>query len=385
MTYTSSDSHKRGLLAVIVTAAMFGATFGLTLPLITLVLESWGTSKTLIGLNAAMPGLAAVVCVPFYPSIIARIGLLAFIYWCIALVVISLLLFSVFSTLPAWFVIRFFNGSAAIGLFMASELWVNKLARNESRGRVVAIFTTAVSLGFIIGPIILSLVGTDGPLPFIIPASLIAATGLCLVFARSAVPPPDERTGIRITSLLTIAPLIACAALLDGILFMGIQALLPTYSLAIGLSATVATLTVAWFAVGMLVLPILVGMLVDRYNSVTVLIGTTLTLTVTVWMIPLGFAGTWSRALILVLLGGLVNGVYAVTLTMLGERFRGGLLAAATAGATIFFSLGELIGPTVVGASMDIVPAGYYISLGVLCASFMLVIIGLAQREVLAA
>ena len=70
---------------------------------------------------------------------------------------------------------------------------------------------------------------------------------------------------------------------------------------------------------------------------------------------------------------------------MLGERFRGGLLAAATAGATIFFSLGELIGPTVVGASMDIVPAGYYISLGVLCASFMLVIIGLAQREVLAA
>jgi MFS family permease len=210
---------------------------------------------------------------------------------------------------------------------------------------------------------------------------LIGTAGFALRFAHSAVPAPDERSSMRAFDFLTVAPLIACAALLDGILFMGIQALLPTYSLASGLSAAAATRTIAWFAVGMLVLPFLVGMLVDRYTHPRVLIASTVILALILWTLPVGFDHTFVRPLVLIALGGLVNGIYTVTLSMVGARFRGGHLAAATAGATMLFSLGELIGPPIVGASMDVAPSGYYISLGALCSVFLIAIVWFAGER----
>ena len=132
------------MAAIILTAAMFGVTFGLTIPLVSLVLESWGTRETVIGFIAAAPGIAALLFAPLYARVLARIGLVRMLLACMGMVVTTLLLFPVFPIVSVWFVLRFFNGAGAIGLFMTSELWI---APEASRGRIVGFSMALVRLG----------------------------------------------------------------------------------------------------------------------------------------------------------------------------------------------------------------------------------------------
>ena len=82
-----TSNNFQSLVAIILTAVMFGVTFGLTIPLVSLVLDSWGTSETVIGLIAATPGLAALLFVPFYARLLSRIGLVRMLMGCMTLVV----------------------------------------------------------------------------------------------------------------------------------------------------------------------------------------------------------------------------------------------------------------------------------------------------------
>jgi hypothetical protein len=45
---------------------------------------------------------------------------------------------------------------------------------------------------------------------------------------------------------------------------------------------------------------------------------------------------------------------YSLGLTILGEQFKGSLLASANASFIFFLCLGEIIGPPVIGTAMDI-------------------------------
>ena len=66
--------YQRNIAAVMVT--MTGATLGFSfvLPLLSLILEQQGVSKTLIGLSVASEALAVFLVAPFAPRLLARLG-----------------------------------------------------------------------------------------------------------------------------------------------------------------------------------------------------------------------------------------------------------------------------------------------------------------------
>ena len=51
--------------------------------------------------------------------------------------------------------------------------------------------------------------------------------------------------------------------------------------------------------------------------------------------------------------GGAAFGLYTVAVTMLGERYRGGELAAANAAFVMTFELANMLGPPAAGSAMD--------------------------------
>ncbi len=59
---------------------------------------------------------------------------------------------------------------------------------------------------------------------------------------------------------------------------------------------------------------------------------------------------------LLMVLGGLVAGLYTVGLAHLGSRFRGADLAQANAAFVVFYSIGLIVGPPLGGAGMDLWP-----------------------------
>src|SRR5690606_36755794 len=145
-------------------------------------------------LNTAMPALATFVFTPFIPGLLRRVPAITFLLGCIAVSAIAMPAYYLFPSIWLWFFIRFVNGLALTGLFVVSEFWINTLADEKNRGRLIGIYGTVLSCGFASGPILLFLVGTEGVAPFATVGTLILIGALPLViFGRGLAPRVTER------------------------------------------------------------------------------------------------------------------------------------------------------------------------------------------------
>ena len=86
-----------------------------------------------------------------------------------------------------WLVLRLLSGVAVAGLFVASESWINQVARSEQRAQVMAIYNISLSAGFALGPL-LGFVGVQGWAPFIIGAAIMFVAAIPMIFVPVVAP-----------------------------------------------------------------------------------------------------------------------------------------------------------------------------------------------------
>ena len=176
----SPAQRRRSLAAAIACISVFSITTGFASPLISLILESRGVSRSVIGTMASVPSFAILVSTPFIPRVVAWIGIRRVLGLCIGLELVLFLLLPLCDSLTAWFIIRAVMGASGSGLFVASETWINGVAQERTRGRVLAIYGMIISGSFGLGPAIIPLVGIHGYVPFALGAAFIALASLPL-------------------------------------------------------------------------------------------------------------------------------------------------------------------------------------------------------------
>ena len=178
------------LAAVIAAAAMFGVTYGLSAPLIALDLAARGFGEVAIGLNAAMHAVGVLLVVPVLPRLAARFGQRTVIVAALLASAGLLAVFPLVALTLLWFPLRAALGAASELLFTLTETWANELSPEAARGRVMATYTAALSLGFAAGPAILAAVGS-GDRAYLAGAALALAAILPLLWPT----PPRARAG----------------------------------------------------------------------------------------------------------------------------------------------------------------------------------------------
>ena len=178
--------------AVVATATMFGLTYSLSASLIALDLAERGFEETMIGLNAAMHALGVLAIAPLLPRIVGRLGARPLVMAALILAAIVLVLFPNVPLVWLWFPLRFLLGIASEIMFVLSETWINHLSSENTRARSMATYTAALSLGFALGPLILSLIGTDGGGAYYIGAALAGSAFLVLALPMVVAPAYDE-------------------------------------------------------------------------------------------------------------------------------------------------------------------------------------------------
>jgi MFS family permease len=359
---------------------VFGITVAVMSPLISLILEARGVDRTTIGAMASAPALALLATNPFLPYLVGRIGLRAFLYGCIALQVVLTLLMPLFDHLIAWFVLRCLMGAAVNGLFVASETWINAVAEERSRGRVLAIYGAVLSGSFAFGPLMISMTGTEGWLPFLVAAAVMAAAGIPLLWSSGLSPMFYGRASFGVLSFLLVAPSLAAAVFLSAFKEMSMGAMLPVYGVRSGLTDSGAAAMLTACYLGALAFQLPIGWLADRMNRYLLLILLILSGLVGALLLP----GIVSLGVPLMWLGlglwiGLFSGTYIVAMTLVGERFRGADLVTANASFGLLWGLGILVGPVLSGTAMDIWdPNGFP---GVITAvTFAVLLIALVRR-----
>lgn len=386
---SASVSPRRRLASLVAILAACGASgigMGLTLPLLGLILERRGYPGTVNGLNLATGGLAAILVTPHVPRWIQKFGTAHYLALMLVIVAAAFLAIYQAPNLWFWFPIRFVLSAALNSLFVVSEFWINQLADESNRGRMVALYAICLSGGFGAGPAILALIGTHGILPFIVGAAMMLLALVPVLIVRRAAPRIETHTPQPMLGLLRAAPAALLAAFVFGAIDAGMAGLLPIYGVRSGYSEAHAALFVTALSVGGMLLQYPLGHLADRMSRRRLLAICAASGVAGAALAP--FAIQWPPAMyaLLIVWGGIVMGIYTVGLTLIGERFKGGELVGANAAYVILYSLGLLMGPAAEGVALDAWnPHGLMVALGGICAVYMVFLLRPRRATVSAA
>ncbi|MEE9300315.1 MAG: MFS transporter [Alphaproteobacteria bacterium] len=365
-------SRQRSMIAVFASMAVAALIYGLTMPLLALVLEKQGVGDFLIGLSTATQFLAVIAVAPVTPWLLKTIGPAWLILYGTLATVVLFLLLRVFFDVYAWFPLRFAMGVAAGLLWVAGEAWVNQITEDHVRGRMVALFNLVISGGFALGPIILTLTGIEGWLPFIVSAAIMAVAAAPLLLALGVAPKFEGRPSARLPRFLILAPvaMLVCLAFaaVEGVLV----SFLPIYGMHVGLSQEVSISLITVMALGGIAVQLPVGWLADRMDrrlltsvcAFIALIGVLLmpvAVNVLIWKWPYFFV-----------LGGALAALYTLGMVLLGERFKDADLAAATALFGVMWGVGSVIGPPLGGIGIELWdPHGMPVAVALMLAVFL--------------
>ncbi len=384
MTILDSTRDDRGrhraLTAVIGTAFGVGIAVGAVVPLLSLNLEQRGFDAAEIGINAAMFPLGAVAFSFLVPRIVAWLGIFRAIVASVTLTALMMLAFPAVDNYFAWCAIRLAIGCVGVVHWIASETWINMLARDESRSRVMAIYATVMAGGFVGGPILLSVTGIEGWVPFIAiaAASLFALVPVLLI--RSVPPVLHGKMDSDLFGVMRAVPLVMAAAVVAGFVDASLFALIPVYQVRAGHAEQLAVLSLSVFMAGNLVLQDPLGWIADHTSRRHAAIATAAIIVAGAVAYPLMLPAMgppfW---LMMFVWGGVSWGMYTLGLALLGERFRPAQLAAANAAFVMTYEVGSIAGPVVSGAALDQWPAlGLPIAVGIVAALF--IVVAVAKR-----
>jgi MFS family permease len=370
-TVTVSSPNRSGgtaatLAAVIASITIVGTVTGFCYPLLALVLERQGVDARLIGLNSAIQFGSILLVGPLVPRVVRAVGARRSMLLAIALACAVLLLFPTFPNVYAWFPLRFLLGAAIGVLFIVSEAAINRLAEERRRGLVIGIYSAVLAAGFAFGAGLVSAVGTNGHVPFLLCTVLVAAAALPLAFAPgfgrtrgTAADGKDEGAASGVSACLRSAPSVMFAAFVFGFSDGALFTFLPIYGLSLGLAEGGAALLVSILICGSIVLGPPLGLLADRTDRMFLLIVSALASAVAGLAVPLIGSADAALWLALFLWGGGIGGIYLLGLTLIGQRFATHDLAAANTAFIMMYSVGSIAGPAAGGwAAQAFGPAG---------------------------
>jgi MFS family permease len=346
----------RELVAVVATASLASVTISLGLPLLSLVLHRHGVDAWTIGLNTTAGALGSLVAAPLVDRVAGRIGAVRTMQAALALAASTFLLFPLAVDLWLWSLWRMLLGAAGALLFVVSEAAINALAPPERRGRILALYATAFSLGYAGGPLLLALTGSEGVLPFLVAAGLLLAAALPLARVRGIdrllVAAGGEARGPGPFELVRRAALPLAGMLVYAALETGFFALLPVYLLARGRPEVQAALLLSVWIAGNIALQLPIGWAADRLGALRTLgLAAAAALLALLLLDPAVRAG-WAAWPLLLLGGGVMGALYTLSLTLIGERFRAHELMRANAAFVVSFQFGLLLGPAAVGLAL---------------------------------
>lgn len=367
----------RGAIAAIATISVVGIALGITVPLLSVLMEKQGHSASLIGANTAFAGVAALLAAPFGPRIAQILGVQRAIILMISLVVGCFLGFNAFRSIEVWFALRFVLGFAVTVLFLLSEFWISAATPQSHRGLMFGIYATVLSVGFAIGPALFAKIGSEGSTAFYVGASIVALAIFPVLAAwKNAVPVRDGRIG-GFWPYLWLVPSATIAVLVYGSVETGGFSLFPVYGTRMGLGEADAALLLTMIGLGNVLLQIPLGIISDRISDRRyVLLGCATIGLLGMAILPFAIANWWWAAAILFIWGGVVAGLYTIGLAHLSSRVPPAQLAQANAAFVFCYGIGMLAGPQAIGAMIDVFgPNGFAIAMGMFF-TFVIAIVG---------
>lgn len=287
--------NKKLLAALILGILIVGPSIGSTVQIIALRLYQAGASNTQIGIMSALPAAGMMLSALLVDWLCLKLSwrqiyLLRFSLCALSIGDLEIPNASVYTQ----GLVRTLMGPGTGRIIILGETWVNEMASEATRGRIIAVYTTYFTVFQLIGPGMVALLGTDGPyvLAIVTGGSLLAIAVIWLTLLRYRV-----ARGCSLSTAL---------------------------GLAVGQSRTPGPLP-----------RLRTGIVGDRLG------------------LPLSISYPTLLWPSLVILGAAAGGVYTLAIILIGQKFSGPDLITANASAGLLWGIGSLLAPLFSGAAMS--------------------------------
>ncbi|RXT05709.1 MFS transporter [Ammoniphilus sp. CFH 90114] len=359
---------------LILAVAVAGLSQGLTLPLLSIMIEKAGHSSILNGWNAAALYIGMFVASFFVEKPLRRFGYKPMILFGIIVVLISSLLIPLWHNLIWWFVLRFLIGAGDSALHYASQLWITSTSAEARRGRNISLYGFAYGAGFSVGPFGVNLLPINVWLPFLLVALFYILAFVLVLRVTNEFPEQvakEEKVSYRRAISLGWYALIP--AFLYGYMEAVMNGSFPVYALRTGISEGWVSVLLFSFAGGALLTQLPLGIWSDRVGRKKVLMIAGAIGAVGFTSIPLAGDKVGLILFIFAVTGCSIGSFFSLGLAYLADLLPKHMLPSANVLAAMLFSIGSIIGPAMSGMGIQYIhPNSLFFFLGFVFAGFFL-------------
>jgi MFS family permease len=359
-----------GLALLLLAAGMFGTLLGVRSELIKLptavssLISASYYIGFLVGSRVALSALGRVGHIRVYAALASLLSA-------------AMLAVGLTESAPAWAWLRFVTGLCLAGQYVVAESWLNNLATNENRGRLLAIYAVVTSGAFGMGQVLLFAIDARVITGFAI-ASIITSLAVAPVaLSEDAVAPLVAiREHISLRDLAKLVPTGVFSCLLVGMAHGALTGMAAIYATRVGLSTGRIGLFVAAPNIGGMLLHWPVSAASDDIDRRAVGFVASVGAIGAAVLLLLGPSTSSMALLLIAILGGCSYPLYSIAAAYTNDWIEPEHVNAAASQLVTLYGLGAVVGPFVAAGMMIVVgPKGFFwaaIGLHSLLATFFL-------------
>jgi MFS family permease len=406
-TAPSADLRIVAQIAVATTLLVTG--FAMVGPIAAVLLQSRGVSPVQIGAFAMIPFVMVALLLPVMPQLFARFGVGRAYLAGLVLEMPAIPTYALTDSYALWCAASAVSGAGAAAAWNATEALIAQYSPPAQRGRITALYQTALGAALAVGPFLPGLTGWGAGALFAVAFGFhVLAVGITallplrqLSVTRDAATPSGQvgapprspsgtnRTARPLTTwgAVGLAPALVTIAFVGGVYEMGLTSITAANGAAMGLSLAAAAAVAGAIGVGSFVGQLPAGLAADRASSRAVFVTSGGLLAAAALALGVGAAlaaspaevPTWLLATVGLVWGGVGGALYTLTMIRVAHQFADTSAAAGTAAMISGYTLGGAFGPPVSGSLLQlgglVALAGF---LGLL--SLVVVVLGARMR-----
>lgn len=364
-------SMARATASLLLAIFMIMAGSGFLATLVSLRLDAAGASALVVGLvaTAYFAGLAIGSVLTF--EAVARVGHIRAFAAFVSLYSAAALAHAIHLDPAFWAALRLVEGFCMAGVFVCLESWLNVLADPGKRGRLLALYMTALYCGQAIGQFLLNLGHAWPSMPFIAASILLSLAVLPIALTQAVAPPPPQGHVMRLEALYRASPLGVAGAAVTGLMLGAFYGMGAVFARGAGLTDAGTALFMSATILGGVALQYPLGRLSDLIDRRKVILaGFVATLAVCLAIVfvaqgrhPLMLAGA--------LFGGACFALYPMCVAHTNDHLDARQRTGATGGLVLVYSVGAAAGPLPASALMDAAgPRGLFLFISI-CAALL--------------
>ncbi len=329
--------------------------------LVALRIAAIGGSAELASLVAASYSLGFLLgCFLTYKPL-ANVGYVRAFAAAAALSAMFALLMSRTDSAASWVIARFVIGMATAGLYSVGEAWINDSAPSESRGRILAVYSTVLGVASVASQALVAFVAEDIAAGFVLMAATFCFAIVVLALTNVKQPAVKGHATVRLLPVFRYSPTAFVGTLVTGIVVTVFLSILPFQASTVGISSTTITVNIAMAYAGRILFQYPLGRISDLMDRRVVVVGLSLVasgvlLLIAVFVTADGSALRGEPGMMIsivaagvsIVLGGTLLPLYAILMAHAMDR-TDPIYVPSTAITLLFvFTVGGVLGPVLV-------------------------------------